>query len=93
MPKRGVGTTAPTTGAEDVQDDGVDADFITAVEMMSMKGGNGLPTAPVGLNTGPDRVMVHLNYSEQNDGSMGVLNQIFEWQGSSATIGSWQRYS
>jgi hypothetical protein len=87
------GPALPPSGGEDKQDSGVDADFLTAFAMANLSGGNGLPMAPVGLNTGPDRVMVHLNYSEKDDGSMGELNQVFEWVGDSATIGSWQRYS
>lgn len=100
MPVRGTSTapegggpTPPPTGGEDVQDSGTDATFLTAFNVTNLSGGNGLPSAPVGLNTGPDRVMVHLNYSEKDDGSMGELNQVFEWVGDSATIGSWQRYS
>lgn len=93
MPVRGVGTTPPTTGAEDRQDEGVDGPFIVPTPMTSMSGGDGLPAAPVGWNTGPDRVLIHLNYAERDDGSMGELNQIFEWVGDTAALGSWQRYS
>ena len=84
--------TPPTSGS-DVQDEGVDATFLTAFDMTNMQGGNGLPASPVGLNTGPDRVMVHLNYNEQEDGSMSEFNQVFEWVGDTATIGAWGRYS
>jgi len=102
LPVRGTPATAPEPGGggstsaihgEDMQDEGVDANFLTAFAMTNLSGGNGLPVAPVGLNTGPDRVMVHLNYSEKDDGSMGELNQVFEWVGDTATIGSWQRYA
>lgn len=97
MPERGTAPplpfTGPAVGGEDVQDSGTDADVLSAFEMTSLRGGDGLPSAPVGLNTGPGRVLVHLNYSERDDGSMGELNQIFEWVGDSATIGQWQRYA
>lgn len=93
MPARGIGLVPPVVGGEDVQDTGVDDAFVTPVPPTSMGGGDGLPSTPAGLNTGPDRVMIHLNYSEKDDGSMGVLNQVFEWVGDTASIGSWQRYS
>lgn len=93
MPGRAVSIIPPFTGAEDKQDSGTDAPVLSAFPMTSMSGGDGLPITPVGFNTGPERVLVHLNYAENDDGSMGVLNQVFEWQGDSATIGAWQRYS
>jgi hypothetical protein len=85
--------TIPAPTGSDAQDTGSDAAFLTVFAMTNMAGGNGLPSAPVGLNTGPDRVMVHLNYSEKDDGSMGELNQVFEWVGDSAAIGTWGRYA
>ena len=93
MPGRSTSTIPPFTGGEDKQDSGTDAKVLNAFPLMTLGGGDGLPATPIGLNTGPERVLLHLNYSEQEDGSMGVLNQVFEWQGDSATIGSWQRYS
>lgn len=83
----------PAPHGADVQDTGSDATFLTAFALTPLKGGDGLPIAPVGFNTGPDRVMVHLNYAEKADGSMGELNQVFEWVGSSAALGAWGRYS
>lgn len=96
MPIRGTSTgepPGPPTAGEDVQDEGTDDEFLTTFGPTAMAGGDGLPLFPVGLNTGPDRVLVHLNYAEKEDGSMGELNQVFEWVGESARIGSWQRYS
>jgi hypothetical protein len=87
------GGGGPLTGGEDAMDDQTDATFLTAFSTTNMTGGDGLPKTPVGLNTGPDRVLVHLNYAEKDDGSLGELNQVFEWQGDTATIGSWQRYA
>lgn len=93
MPARGIGATAPTTGAEDRQDEGVDAAFLVPFGPVNLQGGDGLPTTPTGINTGPSRALVHLNYSEREDGSMGEFNQVFEWIGDSGTVGSWQRYA
>lgn len=98
MPARGMAADPQTPGSqatqgEDKQDDGTDATFLTAFDSTPLKGGDGLPAYPVGLNTGPDRVLVHLNYAEKEDGSMGELNQVFEWAGASSRDGSWQRYS
>lgn len=88
----GTPLTPGQTGA-DVQDDqGPDAAFLTAFPMTYLEGGNGLPKTPAGMNQGPERTLIHLNYSETQNGSMGVLNQVFEWVGSSVTIGSWQNY-
>lgn len=99
MPGRGtagdasaIPPTLPIAGT-DVQDTGTDAPVLAVFTMRNLSGGDGLPSTPVGLNTGPDRVLVHLNYSEKDDGSMGELNQVFEWVGESATIGAWERYS
>lgn len=99
MPGRGtagdataVPPTLPTEGT-DKQDTGVDAPVMAVFAMKNLSGGDGLPSFPVGLNTGPDRVLVHLNYSELEDGSMGEFNQVFEWVGESATVGAWERYA
>lgn len=83
----------PTVGGEDNMDDKTDDSFLSAFGPTNMGGGDGLPANPVGYNTGPDRVLVHLNYAERDNGSMGELNQVFEWVGDTATSGSWQRYA
>ena len=77
---------------EDGMDDQYDAEFLMAFETTNMSGADGLPATPAGYNTGPDRALVHLNYSERDDGSMGEFNQVFEWVGESVTLGSWERY-
>lgn len=89
----GGGSGGPLAGGEDPLDDGTDEDFLSAFDSTPMTGGDGLPSAPVGWNTGPDRTLVHLNYSETDSGSMGVLNEVYEWVGDTSTNGSWQRYS
>ena len=78
---------------EDKTDSGEDDFFLTAFGPTNMTGGDGLPANPTGLNTGPDRTFVHLNYSEQDDGSQGLVNQVFEWVGDTAVQGSWQKYA
>lgn len=92
LPERGTSPTPPTTDAEDKQDEEVDADFLVPFGPTPLKGGDGLPTSPGG-NTGPDRALVHLNYSELEDGSLGEFNRVFEWVGDSSVVGSWQRYA
>jgi hypothetical protein len=84
---------APSTVNSDVTDLGADSAFLTVFDRTAMTGGDGLPMAPVGLNTGPDRSLIHLNYSEIENGSTGVLNHLYEWVGSAVNQGSWQRYS
>lgn len=99
MPNRPKGSSGsgflsgPMAGGEDRMDDGTDDQFLTAFATTNMTGGDGLPANPVGLNTGPDRVLVHLNYAERDNGSMGEVNQVFEWVGDTAVQGSWQRYA
>lgn len=93
MPRRPTSTGTGTHGNDDGMDTESDAPFLSAFDPTNMRGGDGLPAAPIGLNTGPDRVLVHLNYSELDNGTLGELNQIFEWVGDSSTIGSWQRYA
>ena len=67
MPARGtkgdataVPPTLPTTGS-DAQDKDADEPVLTPFAFKNLSGGDGLPSAPVGLNTGPDRVLIHLN--------------------------------
>jgi len=86
-------TVVDTTMNADKFDDGADAVMLTAFEPMNLSGGDGLPSDPGSINTGPERSLIHLNYAELDDGSLGTLNQVFEWVGSSATAGSWKRYS
>jgi hypothetical protein len=89
----GESIVAGPSNAEDQQDDGQDAAYALPFGPVAMRGGDGLPAQPVGFNTGPDRTLIHLNYSELPNGTMGVLNQVFEWVGESSSIGAWQRYA
>ncbi len=96
MPARAVKGPEPEIGlppkAEDAMDDGVDDVFLSAFEPTNMKGGDGLPLTPAGLNTGPDRTLIHLNMVELDDGMMGEFNRVFEWVGTTSAVGSWQFY-
>ena len=95
MPVRGVlggGPDSPGTFGEDINDSNSDPEVITPFGITNMGGGDGLPLAPVGFNTGPVRVLILLNYGERENGSLGEINQVFEWVGDSAVLGSWQRY-
>lgn len=58
-----------------------------------MLGGDGLPVSPVGMNQGPERTLILLNYGELETGVLGVLNEMYEWVGESSTKGEWKRYS
>lgn len=87
----------PTTGlapepAFDVQDDGVDDLVLTAFDEQYLMGGDGLPLVPSATETGPTRSMIHLNYGELYDGSLGVVNTIYEWSGSGVSDGNWSAY-
>lgn len=93
MPIRAGGDPMVIIPGADAQDTGDDAMFLTAFGPTPLAGGDGLPPSPAGLNTGPDRTLVHLNYSELDNGLLGVLNHVYEWVGDSASVGSWQRYS
>lgn len=78
---------------EDEMDEGIDAQFLTAFQFTNLRGGDGLPSSPVGLNTGPMRTLVHLNYTEKDDGSLAETNQVYEWVGEDAKSGRWVLYS
>jgi len=77
----------------DKQDFEIDAALLTSFPPKFMATGDGLPAYPVGLSTGPDRTLIHLNYAETQDGELREINQVLEWSGSSATSGSWTRYA
>lgn len=76
----------------DAQDDGVDDDFLSPFPDTYLSGGDGLPPHPSAERTGPTRSIVHVNYGERYDGTMGEVNEVYEWAGDSATAGEWKRY-
>ena len=93
MPARPSDPVPPEPDGEDVQDFENDAPLLSSFPPKFMENGEGLPAYPTDIVTGPDRALVHLNYAEDLKGSLSVINQILEWSGSSATSGSWTRYS
>jgi hypothetical protein len=82
MPVRGSSDTTAVQPAmnEDTQDVGMDDLVLSNFDEMFMTGGDGLPLSPAGLNTGPERALLHLNYAEKDDGTLG------------ASQGSWELY-
>lgn len=96
MPNRAAAVppgSGPLSGGEDKMDGESDTQFLSPFVTVNMSGGDGLPANPAGLNTGPDRALIHLNYAEREDSTMGVLNYVYEWVGLNQTQGSWQRYA
>jgi len=100
MPFRPIVSSTPTPSVPsdyedytDFQKEGTDDLVMMDFDFTNLSTGDGLPLNPSGFNTGPDRAMVHLNYSEDNSGKMGVLNEIYEWVGDSVNIGSWKKYA
>jgi hypothetical protein len=76
----------------DVQDEGVDETFLTTFDETFLTGGDGLPDTPAREHTGPTRSLVHINYGEQQNGSLGEVNTVYEWAGESAIDGAWRTY-
>lgn len=76
----------------DVQDDGGDSDFLSPFYTTRLASGDGLPGNPNSEKAGPERSIVHLNYSELQNGSLGVHNVVYEWVGDNAISGAWQPY-
>lgn len=52
--------------------------------------GGGFSPTPSNEVTGPTRSIVHVNYSERYDGSLGTANRMYEWAGSDSTNGYWR---
>lgn len=76
----------------DAQDDKIDDLTLHAFDGTYLGGGDGLPEYPIEL-TGPTRALVHINYGEQPNGTLGDINIVYEWAGVSQTVGEWKRYS
>lgn len=58
-----------------------------------LSGADGLPLTPVGIITGPQRSLVHINYGEDITGNLSqLINNAYEWVGSSAKDGMWKLY-
>lgn len=76
----------------DVQDKETDAVTFTVFPETNFANGDGLPANPDTEKTGPSRSLVHINYGEQKNGSLTEHNTIYEWVGSTNTIGVWKAY-
>ena len=76
----------------DAQDSRIDDPTLHAFNDTYLGGGDGLPEYPV-ESTGPTRALVHINYGERPDGTLGDINIVYEWVGVSQTVGEWKRYS
>jgi hypothetical protein len=63
----------------DVQDTGVDDQFLSAFDTTYLSGGNGLPGAPLTASSGLEGTMIHTNFEEQHDGSMTGGYFLYEW--------------
>jgi len=75
----------------DEQDGGEDALVLSAFPDTRLTGGDGLPLTPIGINTGPYKSLVLLNYGEKPNGGLADVNEMYEWVGESATVGEWKR--
>jgi hypothetical protein len=87
----GLPVLMPTTYI-DAQDKLQDDLVLTAFEVKNLANGDGLPANPNTEKTGPSRSIVHVNYGELENGSLGEHNTVYEWVGDSATAGSWKKY-
>lgn len=76
----------------DAQDKLADALVLTAFSVKNLENGDGLPDNPSREKSGPSRALVHVNYGELPNGSLGELNKVYEWVGDSASAGSWKSY-
>lgn len=76
----------------DEQDDGVDAEFIVPFGDTYMSGADGLPDHPVSSDVGLPTFMIHTNFSEQPNGTMESVYDMYEWIGGSAGTGEWKLY-
>jgi len=86
------GPPIPNPNPADVQDHGVDTDFLTPFAETFLSGGDGLPDAPTREHTGPTRSLVHVNYGEKPNGSLAEVNVVYEWRGETETEGAWVAY-
>ena len=91
-PKAPIGAVAvPLRVKFDVQDDEIDSPMVRFADT-KLTGGDGLPDIPTLAETGPIRSLVFINYGEVNNGSFTEVNEVYEWAGTSASAGKWQRY-
>lgn len=82
-------TDPPIQPPIDYQDEGFDAPVLETYDIKYLGNGDGLPVGPDEQKTGPSRSIVHLNYSETDNGMMGVVSKIYEWSGTTHINGEW----
>lgn len=82
----------PNPNPFDAQDDGVDDVFLIPFGPLNLANGDGLPASPNTERTGPSRALVHVNYGELLNGTLGEHNTVYEWVGDTASAGSWKAY-
>jgi len=86
------GPPVPNPNPPDVQDVGADGPVLTPFPETFLTGGDGLPLIPGSEKTGPTRAIIHLNYSEAQNGALNETNVIYEWAGVTALDGRWALY-
>lgn len=79
----------PNPNPSDIQDPGLDSDFLTPFNSTNLSGGDGLPPDPSAERTGPSKSLILVSNGELQNGSQGEINSIFEWVGDSAISGDW----
>lgn len=87
--------TDPRTGrsVRDPSIEAADSSMIYATPKTYLFGGQGFPSSPIGIYTGTERTLVHINRGETDTGVVGEINKIYEWSGSSAKSGSFTLYA
>lgn len=83
------GQPVPIEPPFDVQDHGADSYVLATFSDAYLSGGDGLPETPDGERTGPSRSIIHINYGELYNGSMGNVNVVYEWSGDNHINGEW----
>lgn len=86
--------TDPRTGRS-VRPEGttpVDGPLIPSTLPTYLVGGQGFPSSPIGIYTGVERTLIHINRGETDNGDIKEINRVYEWDGSSATSGSFSVY-
>ncbi len=71
----------------DEQDDGIDTEYLTPFAEMRLVGGDGLPDRPTPDPSGLSGFMLHVNASEQPNGLVEDVYEMYEWDG-----GGWRRF-
>jgi len=86
------GGSMPDITYIDAQDTRQDDPVLMPFNVVNLANGDGLPENPDREKTGPTRAIVHVNYGEKDDGTLGVVSKVYEWAGDSSSAGSWKTY-